>query len=115
MYSTVHPSGNLVQDQPSSFSSAAASAGVELAPGVGRPTGTAQFTPHLIECGICANVCIFFFTNPSFGPTKDKGLVTVERFLDCAKSAVSNFEHVNSLHLYDIAAFPWLMGNAFIV
>ena len=114
MYSTVHPSGNLVQDQPSSSSSAAASGGVELAPGVGKPTGTVQFTPHLFECRIYAT-CLPFFTNPSFGPTKDKGLVTVEHFLDCAKSAVSNFEHVNSLHLYDIAAFHWLMGNAFIV
>ena len=56
-----------------------------------------------------------FFTNPSFAPAKDKGLVTVEHFLDGAKLAVSNFEHVNSLHLYDIAAFHWLMSNAFIV
>jgi len=39
MYSTVHPSGNLVQEPSLSSSAAAATAGVELDPGVSKPAG----------------------------------------------------------------------------
>ena len=73
MYSTVHPSGNLVQDQPSSSSSsAAASGGVELAPGVGKPTGTAQFTLYLIECRIYAKCLHFFLLTQVSAPRRTK-------------------------------------------
>ena len=41
MYSTVHPSGDLVQEQSSSSSAAAAAAGLELAPGASKPAGNA--------------------------------------------------------------------------
>ena len=48
MYSTVHPSGNLVQEPSSSSSAAAATAGVELDPGVSKPAGNVCSLPLLI-------------------------------------------------------------------
>ena len=43
---------------------------------------------------------------------KEKSLVTIKLFLDCAKSAVSTFEQVNIF--YDTTLFHWLVSNTCI-